>query len=221
MMNIPIDIHTHRLPATPGEAIVNRFLRTDNECTLPDENWYSAGIHPWHITDDTIPTLLLQEGGVPEGGGGRKNTLLAIGEAGLDKLASTPLALQMTIFEKQARLAEQLHKPLIIHLVRATDELLQIKKKINPAMPWIIHGFRGKPALAEVYLKQGFYLSFGEKYREETLRTCPIERLLMETDESPLPIRELYARAAQVRDMKAEELLQSVRENVKRIFFAR
>lgn len=52
-------------------------------------------------------------------------------------------------------------KPLVIHLVKAVDELLKVKRDLRPSNPWIIHGFRGKAALAEEYLKHGFYLSFG------------------------------------------------------------
>ena len=73
--------------------------------------------------------------------------MLAVGEAGLDKLAEAPLTLQIEVFEYQARLAEEANKPLIIHLVKAVDELLKLKQKIQPVKPWIIHGFRGKRLL--------------------------------------------------------------------------
>lgn len=67
-----------------------------------------------------------------------------MGEAGLDKLADASLPLQREVFEYQARLAEETDKPLVIHLVKAVDELLKLKQKIRPVKPWIIHGFRGK-----------------------------------------------------------------------------
>ena len=83
----------------------------------------------------------------------------------------------------------ELDKPLVIHLVKAMSELLKLKQQIKPANPWIIHGFRGKAALAEECLRHGFYLSFGEKYQEEALRITPAGRLFLETDESPCRLR--------------------------------
>ena len=149
-MIIPVDIHTHRRPQVPGTAIVNCFP----ESFVPQtEGWYSVGIHPWYIAsfaaslNDSKARFeeLLDH---PQ--------VLAVGEAGLDKLAEAPLTLQIEVFEYQARLAEEADKPLIIHLVKAVDELLKLKQKIRPVKPWIIHGFRGKAALAEEYLRHGF-----------------------------------------------------------------
>lgn len=149
----------------------------------------------------------------------RHPQVLAVGEAGLDKLADAPMVLQVEIFRHQARLAEEVGKPLVIHLVKATDELLKVKRALHPSNPWIIHGFRGKAVLAEEYLKHGFYLSFGEKFQEAALRRVPADRLFIETDESGVPVGELYARAAEVRGISPEELGETVRRNVRAVFF--
>ena len=58
-------------------------------------------------------------------------------------------------------------------------------------MPWIIHGFRGKPQLAQQLLNKGFYISLGEKFNPETVSIIPVDRLLFETDESPLNINKI------------------------------
>ncbi len=225
-MRIPVDIHTHQQPQVPGEAIVNCFPET----FVPQaEGWYSVGIHPWHIASSTVfqtpsvvsPTIgfALNDGAVRFEELLQHPRVLAVGEAGLDKLAEAPLSLQMEVFEYQARLAEETDKPLIIHLVKAVDELLKLKQRIRPVKPWIIHGFRGKAALAEEYLRHGFYLSFGERYQEEALRIVPPERLFIETDESTTPVGQLYERAAEIRETPLEELRETVRRNVGEIFF--
>ena len=118
-MIIPADIHTHCQPEVPGEAIVNCFPET----FVPQlEGWYSVGIHPWYITSSTVS---LAE---------KKRCLeellyhpqvLAMGEAGLDKLADASLPLQREVFEYQARLAEETDKPLVIHLVKAVDDFAE------------------------------------------------------------------------------------------------
>lgn len=213
-MIIPVDIHTHHQPQVPGNAIVNCFPET----FVPQvEGWYSVGIHPWYITSSTVSLHdrkrcfeeLLHH---PQ--------ILAIGEAGLDKLAEASLPLQIEVFEYQARLAEETDKPLVIHLVKAVDELLKLKQKIRPMKPWIIHGFRGKATLAEEYLRHGFHLSFGEKYQEEALRIVPLDKLFLETDESTTSIDVLYERAAMIREIPLEELRETVRKNVEEIFFS-
>ena len=212
-MIIPVDIHTHRRPQVPGTAIVNCFP----ESFVPQtEGWYSVGIHPWYIASFAASL---------NDSKARFEELLdhpqelAVGEAGLDKLAEAPLTLQIEVFEYQARLAEEANKPLIIHLVKAVDELLKLKQKIQPVKPWIIHGFRGKAALAEEYLRHGFYLSFGEKYQEEALCIMPSERLFIETDESTVSVDTLYERAAILRKTPLEELRRTIRKNVSEIFF--
>lgn len=182
-MNIPVDIHTHRLPQVPGTAIVNGYPETFSP---QSGGWYSVGIHPWHIG---------RSGGEHSGAEGtvagrvcgleelvRHPQVLAVGEAGLDKLADAPMDLQVEVFRRQACLAEEVGKPLVIHLVKAVDELLKVKWDLRPSNPWIIHGFRGKAALAEEYLKHGFYLSFGEKYQEAALCRVPADRLFIVTD---------------------------------------
>ena len=55
-------------------------------------------------------------------------------------------------------------------------------------MPWIIHGFRGKPQLAQQLLNNGFYISLGEHFNPQTVTIIPTNRLLFETDESTLDI---------------------------------
>lgn len=213
-MKFPVDIHTHRLPPVPGTAIANRYPDT----FVPEEGaWHSVGIHPWHIPATVTPVVrnemnvLASLAGHPQ--------VLAIGEAGLDKLADAPMVVQIKVFEYQARLSVELDKPLVIHLVKAMSELLKLKQQIKPANPWIIHGFRGKAALAEECLRHGFYLSFGEKYQEEALRITPADRLFLETDESSVPVADLYSRAAEVRRVSLAELTEAIRENIAKVFF--
>lgn len=211
-MIIPADIHTHRLPEAQGTAIVNCY---PEEFHPQQGQWYSVGIHPWHLTSSVVERehQLRQWANHPQ--------VLALGEAGLDKLAAEPLSLQIPVFESQARLSMEVDKPLIIHLVKATDELLKLRQALRPTNPWIIHGFRGKATLAAEYLRAGFYLSFGEKYQEEALRVTPIDRLFMETDESSMSVAELYVRASAIRGASSKELQKALSGNVRKTFFKR
>ena len=79
--------------------------------------------------------------------------------------------------------------------------------------------FRGKKELAESLVRQGFYLSFGEKYQVEALQAVPADRLLLETDESICPIEELYWLAARQRNIGVEQLVSEIQETTGLLFF--
>ena len=70
------------------------------------------------------------------------------------------MELQLAVFKEQVKLSEKLGLPLIIHCVKAMEELLGVKES-RPQITLIWHGFRGKPEQAVQLLKKGFYLSLG------------------------------------------------------------
>ena len=209
-----LDIHTHKSEdASHGRAIINFPLPVDDSLCLSASDvrtagkegyFYSAGIHPWKLTERNA-----------------EEQFVAVGEAGFDKLTAAPMELQVRMFEKQVELSEKYRLPLIIHCVKAMDELLAVRKKLNPAQPWIWHGFRGKPQQAGQLIKNGIYLSFGAHYSEETVKGVPVGRLFLETDDSPVDIEEVLKQVAKARSTDAEELRQAIRENIQKVFFRR
>lgn len=207
------DIHTHRPAPAAGGGF--RLINASPADFAPQAGClYSVGLHPWTLTADGPGpdewARLAEAVRLPQ--------VLAVGEAGLDKLAEAPLEVQEAVLARQARLAEETGKPLVVHLVRAADELLRLRKRLRPRMPWVIHGFRGKEQLAAEWVRHGLYLSFGAQFRAEALRAVPLDRLFLETDESLLPVAQVYARAAQARGMTADELAAAVRANVRAVF---
>lgn len=197
-----IDIHTHQNIDHPEICSI--------VCASPDEDdgksYYSWGIHPCFITN---PAKQLQQ----VESAMQRERWIALGECGLDKLSQTPLAQQVELFEAQVLLSEQLHKPLVIHCVKAWAELIAVRRKIHPAQPWIIHGFRGKKELAEQLLREGLYLSFGRYYNEVSLLQAWPDRLLLETDDNPCSIIELYRKAAQVLQQPVGKLQTQILSN--------
>lgn len=219
-----IDLHTHRLPSTVnGKCLLSLSLAEKKELSLlekedfPPYNIYiSVGLHPWQVTsrwEDEYAEYLRKLSN------GQK--VVAIGETGLDKSRGGAWEYQMQAFEFQALLAEERNLPLIIHCVRAVQEIIAFKKQLKPAQPWIIHGFRGKPEQAQQLCKLGFYLSIGEHCSPETLRTIPPQALFLETDESAMPIEELYRRTALVRNVSMEELVRQIEANISLLSFSK
>jgi len=181
-----MDIHTHKIPVSGSSAIHNiplpdieNFLASDVQAQ------FSAGIHPCFIDDFSEKWIERMKIWLNDA------RFVAIGECGLDKNSAIPLEKQIEVFEKQIILSEERQKPLIIHCVGRFNELFELKKHWKPRQKWIIHGFRGKPQLAKQALKVGCYLSFGEHFNPESVRTVPKEKFFIETDESKLTIEEI------------------------------
>lgn len=206
------DIHTHRFTDSAPEEVLLSCPVLKKE--IPAEAVYlSAEIHPWHLTAENLSCQIERMENMLS-----DSRVLALGEVGLDKLTECPYPIQIKAFEEIVSISEAYGKPLIIHCVKSVDELIAIRKKMRPALPWIMHGFRGKPQQADSLLRHGFYLSFGEHYNSQVMKEIPIERLLLETDESNVPIDELYNRAAAIRHISAEELKLAVLHNVNNVF---
>lgn len=189
------DIHTHR-PGTPGSILSVRL----GIGSIPDAGLYSLGLHPWDVSPGTL--LLLDQ--LEEMC--RDPRLVAIGEAGLDRLCPVPPALQAEAFTRQAAIADRCRKPLIIHNVRCTAELVELRRQLRPTVPWIVHGFRGKPQLARQMTAHGFLLSFGARFNPDTVRALPIGTLLTETDESEATIGEVRDGIARAIGMASDQL---------------
>lgn len=211
-----IDIHTHKIiPETQEYQFICYNLIIGQESGHPsDVEMFSAGIHPWFISPDKNNDILL--GQLREKA--RQPQVRLIGEAGLDKSRNTSFKQQLYLFEQQILLAEELHKPLIIHCVKAWSELLALRKKIRPLSPWIIHGFRGKRELAEQLLKENLYLSFGEHFQPAAVQIAWPTHLFLETDESKLDIQEIYDKIATSLAVPIEVLAKQIEENLLLLF---
>lgn len=196
-----IDIHTHRNDAD------NRYAILCSTCHIAGRN-VSLGIHPWHITDSWGQ----QFAAIKEAA--TQQNVIAIGECGLDKLKSPAnIELQKEIFRAHAILSEQFKKPLIIHCVKAYDELIAIHKELSPSQAWIIHGFRGKPEQAVQLARAGFYISLGEQFNPDSAKTIPADKLFIESDESNTPIADIYDAVAKAKGITTEELTLQTMQN--------
>ncbi|MGZ5000278.1 MAG: TatD family hydrolase [Methylomonas sp.] len=233
-----IDIHCHRETMAGGWQMLsldtheladrdcggmpetmNKFSEQGGDVVLPPSPYFSIGIHPWFIDRQDIDIAMRLLSAVA-----CNPNLLAIGECGLDKCIATPLALQIDVFTRQIELAEHLGKPLLIHCVKAYNELLQIKKSSRAGPAWIIHGFNANPVLAAQLINHGCYLSFGaallnpQSLSGRALAGTPLERLFLETDTADVPIGAIYAAAAKMLRLNAATLGQQILNNFNRVF---
>lgn len=141
-----VDVHTH-VPAPDGRAIVSATPGQG----LGSAPYYSVGIHPWEADASQLAALETIAA---------DKRVVAIGECGLDKLRGPDMqSVQMPVFVAQAQLAEKLGKPLIIHCVRAYGEVMTLHRRMQPSVPWIMHGFNRSDNLARQLTEAGIYLS--------------------------------------------------------------
>ena len=182
---------------------------------IPDEIC-SVGIHPWYISeshDDLWEVFQCYT---------RQKNVLAIGECGLDKLTATDWELQIYFFEKQIQWANATKKPLIIHCVRAYQEVLAMLKDLHVVVPVIFHGFNKKAALASTIIEQGFYLSLGSSIlygaQDDLLRQVDLSKIFFETDNKSINVVDIYSYFCSVRKIKMSDLVEQINENFRKVF---
>lgn len=199
-----VDFHTHH--TTARGAISPR----------------SFGIHPWHshrwlqgLGGDPREALLRE---MPA-------DLEVVGECGLDKCCDAPWESQMLVFELQLQEAERRGLPVVVHCVRAFNELMQLRRR-HGATPWVVHGFVGAPQLARQLCDHGIGVSFGAALlddRRDKVRLSLRSRLasdgtllpltFLETDEAPASIDDVYRAAAQILGIDLAALSDAIKKN--------
>lgn len=196
-----------------------------------DYFYCAVGIHPSNITDvsyeelDKIKELY------------RRDKCVAVGEIGLEyHYDFVPKDLQLDIFEKQLRLANELDLPVIVHDREAHEDTMNLLKKYKPK--GVVHCFSGSVEMAKEVLKLGMYIGLGGAVTFKNARKpleiaeyLPSDRLLLETDcpyMSPVPFRgqrnssDLIAfsakKIAEVRNTDTQQLINIAAENAHRLF---
>jgi len=149
----------------------------------------ALGIHPYFISDNNhlteLETLAKNN----------KDSIVAIGEIGLDGSIDCPMSVQLEVLKPQLALAKALYLPVICHAHKAYDVLLKQLRLFKLPRGGVIHGFSGSLIQAKEFLKLGFYLGVGgvityerAKKTRTVFSTLPLECLLLETDSPDMPL---------------------------------
>lgn len=193
-----IDIHTHR----PGPQSI---LNVEPGDAVPAQP-FSVGIHPWHLHEATPELWERLEFMASQPG------CMAIGETGFDPNATASASVQAEAFERHVALSERLGKPVIVHCVRSLDALIAARRRLQPKQPWIWHGFRGSPEMAEQLRRHGILYSLGPRFNPATAAATPLTEILLETDDDPsVTIADVASRVAQARGMSLQEVLDNAK----------
>jgi TatD DNase family protein len=184
---------------------------------VTNEQLFSIGLHPltfdqYDATEKTNYFNLISH-----------SNCKAIGEIGLDNRNTLNSIDQQLIFIEQLKLANTFHKPILLHCIGQWDLCKKLHQLHAPTSPLIYHGF----AKASIYQKVLDYpssiFSIGaavltNSELQETVKTIPIERLLLETDDATIEIIEVYTKVASLKSLSLQTLSSEIAANAKRIF---
>ena len=144
-----IDLHTHRIKTCDN---LIQIVNLDLNQSCPEHGYFSYGIHPWVLDNADFQAkkalqALEEKLKLPQ--------VLALGEAGLDKMHKASFERQIEFFEQQIELSEALQKPMILHDVKRHNEIIALRKKHKAQQPWIVHGFGGTEQDVKQLIGQG------------------------------------------------------------------
>ncbi len=209
------DVHSHY--SSPGNTgvISIQNIHQHFDKIMPQKPM-SLGIHPWYIDGKEKQYLdeIKQQAA--------HANVWAIGECGIDINVSTACDTQKQLLKKQIDIATYYNKPLIIHCVRAFQDVLRLVKGLP--IPVIFHGINNKLTIINPIIEQGHYLSFGKSLLNptktilESLRNTPLDQMLFETDDSKLPIEQIYEQASKILEIHEKTLVLQIKKNFKHIF---
>jgi TatD DNase family protein len=210
-----INTHTHTQIYDAKIELVNFSVASNAE----KPKLFSCGLHPWHIEKDSLFNQLneLRISGLDK-------QCLAIGECGLDKLSKVDFALQLDAFSEQIKIANELNKPLIIHCVKAFNELINCLNDVENKVPVIVHGFNNNENIARVLVDHGFYFSFGkallgyESNAAKAIIKVGRKNFFLETDDADISIKYIYKKASDLLRIDEEILALQLQHNFEKVF---
>lgn len=226
-----------------------------------EDVWATIGLHPIHTSKSYHDAQELGEGNKEFTSRGEvfdmqrylelgaDPKVIAVGECGLDyyRCDETTKSVQKEAFIQQIELANQLGKPLMLHIRSAPKgsgdgeayrdalELVKAHAKVRGD----VHFFAGDWAIAREWLSVGFTLSFTGVLTfthdyDEVVKNAPLDSLLSETDApyiTPVPHRgernepayvtEVVRAIARIRGEDEEKVVAQVLSNAQRVFSLR
>ena len=166
-------------------------------------------------------------------------TAIGVGEVGLDfHYQFADRKNQINVFQRQIAIAKEAGLPLVIHSREAEFEILQILNREKCTVPVIFHCYTGGIREAEEMIKKGFFISISgiitfknANHLREVVRRIPLANLFTETDSpylapepfrgkpnSPLLVRNVAEKIAEIKNVPLSELTQAVGQNLRSLF---
>ncbi len=165
---------------------ISEFEQIRKIAEAHDNIYCSVGIHPDEVDNEEYITAeqLIEYASHPK--------VIGLGETGLDYYRGKSSAeLQASLFKEHIKASRVTGLPVIVHTRSADDDTVKIlsdEMEIGK-FPGLIHCFTASKALAQAVIELGFYISvsgivtFKNAIQlQDTIKTLPLECLLVETD---------------------------------------
>ena len=157
---------------------------------------YALGIHPLYVRAAGDTDLAYLRSAVEEAMSDQ--FFVAVGEIGLDffvpELCTPEMrARQNHFYREQLRIARDFHLPVLLHVRRSVDQILQGLRQI-PVPGGIAHAFNGSEQQARMLIELGFKLGFGGAmtytralHIRRLAGSLPLSSIVLETDAPDIP----------------------------------
>lgn len=188
-----VGINKLYLPNINEETIADMLSVCDS---YPDICFPMIGLHPTDLEDDYRKQLTIMKNLLDQDRLSGKNRFVAIGETGLDLYwDNTRLAEQIDAFTAQIEWGLEYNLPVIIHSRCAFYELCKVMDDYkNSGLRGVFHCFSGDNNEALRLLEYpNFMLGIGgtvtykKSILPESLKSVPLNRVVLETDAPYLP----------------------------------
>lgn len=220
-----------------GQLIVpgtdpDQWVRARSLCEAQPDWYFAAGVHPWWLdrAADDWEELCQRALTHP--------LCVAVGECGLDKHIEAPMIRQEALLDTHLDMARACDKPVILHCVKAHNELIRRLKRHRFPRGGVVHAFSGSADIATTYWQMGFRLGVGgvityERARKtrEAVSRVPLDALLLETDAPDMPLAGrqgernspeylpvIAQTLAGLRDCPVEQVVRQTTDNSRQLF---
>lgn len=220
--------------------------------------WATIGLHPIHTAKSYHDTLELggDEGKSFTSRGevfdydfykklGTDSKVVGVGECGLDyyRLEENTKELQKKVFTEQIKLANELDKPLMLHIrtgkhaggEAAYDDALELLKE-HATVKGDVHFFAGTWNVAKKFIDFGFTISFTGVLTfthdyDEVVKNTPLDMILTETDapyitpvphrgkrNEPIYVSEVVRRISELKGLPYDSVAETTVSSARRVF---
>ena len=198
-----------------------------------DKHLYACyGLHPYLAAEHADDDIRLLQDWLDN------KPCVAIGECGLDyRKDQADRQLQWKFFNAQLALAHALEKPVVIHAVRATGDVIDSIKNY-PGLRGMVHSYSGSYEQALQLIDLGFYISFGGAITYDNAKKLraaagkiPLASILLETDapdqpdashkgkrNEPAYLVNVLNCLGELRDESIEEIAVQTTRNARKLF---
>ncbi|MCP1660355.1 TatD DNase family protein [Neisseria perflava] len=194
----------------------------------------AIGIHPWYAQEAAeqdfaeLETLL------------HRYPQIWLGETGLDfynkNQTQAQREWQIAVFARQLAIAQKLQRRVIVHNLRATQQIVAAVKQQKFTGGGIAHAFSGSIEEAESLIRCGFYIGIGSLLLNPTAKkvrlaaaALPLDKIVLETDSpfmlgntvnTPANVRKIAGIVADLRGITVAEVARQMEDNVNRLLAA-